>query len=41
MEPLSYSQIESWMLVTGNKPEGREVRVLRALDRLYWETIND
>lgn len=40
-EPLSYTELHHWSLVTGKRLQGWEAELIRSLDRIFWKVQNE
>lgn len=40
-EPLTYTELHHWSLVTGKRLQGWEAELIRSLDRIYWSIQNE
>ncbi|MGI0119685.1 phage tail assembly chaperone [Zooshikella sp. RANM57] len=40
-EPLTFTELQNWSQLTHKNLRAWEVDLIRSLDRIYWNTIND
>ncbi len=40
-EPIKYAELASWSSLQPAKPQHWEIEVIKALDGIYWSSIND
>lgn len=40
-DPLPYTELHHWSLVTGKSLKGWEAELIRSLDRIYWSVHNE
>lgn len=40
-EPLTYTELHHWSMVTGKRLQGWEAELIWSLDRIFWKVQNE